>query len=112
MPAAFSLFSSVGTGLIWSQGAVGQPRVQPSGNVVVGDGDPVHPGLQTFDQNGALIWRSLGEMPGTLVPGVDAQTALDVGADGNVYVGTLTFRHRSSPYLLKRGRHASVAVPG
>ena len=79
------------TGLIWSESAVGQPRVQPSGNVVVGDGDPIHPGIQAFDQNGALVWRSLGEMPGSRLPGVDAQTALDVGPEGNIYVGTLTF---------------------
>jgi hypothetical protein len=87
------------TNLIWYQGAIGQPRVQPSGNIVVGDGDLVHPGLQAFDQNGALLWRSLGEMPGTLVPGVDSQTSLDVGTDGNIYVGTLTFgtgRHLTS----------------
>ncbi|MEO7725351.1 MAG: PQQ-binding-like beta-propeller repeat protein [Chthoniobacterales bacterium] len=87
------------TNLIWYQGAVGQPRVQPSGNIVVGDGNLIHPGLQAFDQNGALLWRSLGELPGTLVPGVDAQTALDVGTDGNIYVGTLTFgagRHLTS----------------
>ena len=87
------------TGLIWDQGAVGQPRVQPSGDIVVGDGDPIHPGIQAFDQNGALLWRSLGELPGSRLPGVDAQTALDVGPDGNIYIGTLTYgvgRHLTS----------------
>jgi hypothetical protein len=79
------------TGLIWFQPAVGQPRVQPSGNVVVGDGDPIHPGIESFDPNGALLWRSLGEMAGSRLPGVDAQTALDVGSDGAIYIGTLTF---------------------
>jgi hypothetical protein len=90
------------TGLIWNQGAVGQPRVQPSGNVVVGDGNTIHPGLQSFDPNGALLWRSLGEMPGSRLPGVDAQTALDVGNDGAVYVGTLTYG---------QGRHLTALNP-
>jgi len=79
------------TGLIWNQGAVGQPRIQPSGNIVVGDGNTIHPGIQSFDPNGLLLWRSLGELPGSRLPGVDAQTALDVGSDGAVYVGTLTY---------------------
>ena len=80
---AFSLGS---TNLIWNQGAVGQPRVQPSGNVVVGDGNPVHPGLKDFNPAGGLVWSALGE--GT--PN-DSQTSIDVGSDGSVYVGTLAF---------------------
>ncbi len=92
-------FTLGGTNLVWNQGGGGQAQVQPSGNVVVGDGDSIHPGLEAFDRNGALVWRSLGEQPGTLNPGIDAQSALDVGPDGNVYVGTLTFgtgRHLTS----------------
>jgi hypothetical protein len=95
-------FPLASTGLIWNQGAVGQPRIQPSGNIVVGDGDMIHPGLESFDPNGALLWRSLGEMPGSRLPGVDAQTALDVGSDGAVYVGTLTFG---------QGRHLTALNP-
>ena len=91
--SAGSLFSFGlgGTGLIWDQGAQGQPRVQPSGNIVVGDGDPIHPGLKAFDQNGALVWLSLGEQPGSRLPGTDAETAPDVGTDGSIYIGTLKF---------------------
>ena len=85
---AFTLGS---TNLVWHQSAIGQPRVQPSGNIVLGDGDTIHPGLVDFSKDGALVWRSLGELPGTLNPGIDAQTAVDVGSDGAVYVGTLTF---------------------
>jgi hypothetical protein len=80
---AFSLGS---TNLIWNQGAVGQPRVQPSGNVVVGDGNSIHPGLHDFNSVGSLVWSALGE--GT--PN-DSQTSIDVGSDGSVYVGTLAF---------------------
>ena len=99
--SAGSLFAFIlGTAdLDWSQGAVGQIGVQPSGNVVVGDGNSIHPGLQSFTPAGARVWRSLGEFPDSLVPGIDSQTALDVGIDGNVYVGTLTFgqgRHLTS----------------
>jgi|GEM_PF-952602 len=92
-------FALPNTGVLWHQGAEGQPRVQPSGNIVVGDGNHVHPGLQAFDQSGALLWRSLGEGTGNLVPGVDAQSDSDVGSDGAAYVGTLTFgtgRHLTS----------------
>lgn len=80
---AFSIGSA---NLVWNQGAVGQPRVQPSANVVVGDGNPVHPGLKDFNPSGSLIWSALGE--GT--PN-DAQTSVDVGSDGSVYVGTLAY---------------------
>ena len=87
IPNAGSLwaFSLGGTNLVWNQGAIGQPRVQPSGNVVVGDGNPTHPGLTDFSQSGGVTWKALGE--GT--PN-DSQTAVDVGSDGAVYVGTLT----------------------
>ena len=99
--SAGSLFAFIlGTAdLDWAQGAVGQIGIQPSGNVVVGDGNSIHPGLQSFTPAGARVWRSLGEFPDSLVPGIDAQTALDVGIDGNIYVGTLTFgqgRHLTS----------------
>ena len=79
-------FSLGGTNLVWNQGGVGQPRVQPSGNVVVGDGNPIHPGLNDFNQSGSLVWKALGENTPN-----DAQTAVDVGIDGSVYVGTLAF---------------------
>ncbi len=99
--SAGSLFAFIlGTAdLDWAQGAVGQIGVQPNGNTVVGDGNSIHPGLQSFTPDGARVWRSLGEFPDSLVPGIDAQTALDVGSDGNIYVGTLTFgqgRHLTS----------------
>ena len=88
IPNAGSLwaFSLGSTKLVWNQGAIGQPRVQPSGNVVVGDGNPTHPGLKDFTTSGSLVWAALGE--GT--PN-DAQTAVDVGSDGSVYVGTLAY---------------------
>ena len=85
---AFELGS---TTLKWFQGAERQPRLQPSGNTVVGDGNPVHPGLESFNSSGSLLWRSLGELPGSLVPGIDAQTQIDAGSDGNIYVGTLKY---------------------
>ena len=88
IPNAGSLwaFSLGGTDLIWNQGAIGQPRVQPSGNIVVGDGNPTHPGLKDFSSSGSVVWTALGE--GT--PN-DSQTAVDVGSDGSVYVGTLAY---------------------
>ena len=79
-------FSLGGTNLVWNQGGVGQPRIQPSGNVVVGDGNPIHPGLNDFNQSGSLVWKALGENTPN-----DSQTAVDVGIDGSVYVGTLAF---------------------
>jgi hypothetical protein len=96
IPNAGSLwaFSLGSTNLVWNQGAVGQPRIQPSGNVVVGDGNPTHPGLKDFNSSGSVVWTALGE--GT--PN-DSQTAVDVGSDGSVYVGTLAYgvgRHLTS----------------
>jgi hypothetical protein len=80
---AFSLGSA---NLVWNQGGVGQPRVQPAGNVVVGDGNPIHPGLNNFNPSGSLVWKALGETTPN-----DSQTAVDVGSDGSVYVGTLAY---------------------
>ena len=73
--------------LAWHQPAERQPRIQPgSGNLVVGDGNAVHPGLKAFSPSGVLQWQALGE--GT---GVDAQTDIDTGVDGAVFLGTLTY---------------------
>lgn len=96
IPNAGSLwaFNLGGTNLVWNQGAIGQPRVQPSGNVVVGDGNPTHPGLTDFSSSGGIVWRALGESTPD-----DSQTAVDVGSDGAVYVGTLAYgvgRHLTS----------------
>jgi hypothetical protein len=88
---AFSLGS---TNLVWNHAAVGQPRVQPSGNVAVSDGNPVHPGVFDLTSTGSLAWHALGE--GT--PN-DLQTAIDVGSDGSLYLGTLAYgvgRHLSA----------------
>lgn len=78
--AAFNLG---GTTLVWSKGAERQP---PNENVVVGDGNHVHPGLQDFTSAGSLIFHALGE--GTPV---DAQTDVDLDSSGNIYLGTLTY---------------------
>ncbi|MGI8819825.1 MAG: PQQ-binding-like beta-propeller repeat protein [Chthoniobacterales bacterium] len=88
-------FNLGGTNLVWNRPAEKQPRVQPSGNIVVGDRNPTHPGLQDFNPGGSLLWVALGEGRG-----IDAQTAVDVSSgDGSVYLGTLTFgvgRHLTS----------------
>ncbi len=80
-------FNLGGATQVWHQSAERQPRLQPgSGNLVVGDGNPVHPGLKAFDPNGALLWAALGEGTGT-----DAVTDVDTGSDGAVFLGTLTY---------------------
>lgn len=80
-------FNLGGTTLAWRQPAERQPRIQPpNNNIVVGDGNHVHPGLQDFTSTGNLVFHVLGE--GTPI---DAQTDVDVDSAGNIYLGTLTF---------------------
>lgn len=88
---AGSLFAfTLGTAnQLWAQPAEGQPRLQPSGNIVLLDGNRIHYGLVDYSSSSALVWRSMGELAGTVYPGVDAQSQVDVGPDGNVYVGAL-----------------------
>lgn len=83
---ALYAFQLGGTKLLWHQGAEGQPRILPSGNIVVGDGNGVHPGLKEFTPAGALVWNALGEGHPR-----DAQTTVGVSRDGSIYLGTLTY---------------------
>jgi hypothetical protein len=97
LPAG-GLFAYHGKTQRWNKAGIGQPRLHIEDGLVVGDGNPVHPGLIAYDSAGNERWRALTE--GTSP--IQAQTSLEAAPDGAVYVGTLTYA---------TGRHLTALNP-